>query len=133
MKRMVSLLLTLVLALLLAGCGGNAAAAADSAAAPRDNGSVSLETCGAPNGSRAGPYTRSGGRALPKAKLDAPKEAAAPCPPPGASSASASICIRARAASKSGPFSGERLTGFCGTTARARLSVRVRRPGVVRK
>lgn len=39
MKRMVSLLLTLVLALLLAGCGGNAAAAADSAAAPRDNGS----------------------------------------------------------------------------------------------
>ena len=38
MKRMVSLLLTLVLALLLAGCGGNAAAA-DSAAAPRDNGS----------------------------------------------------------------------------------------------
>ena len=39
MKRMVSLLLTLVLALLLAGCGGNAAASADSAAAPRDNGS----------------------------------------------------------------------------------------------
>ena len=39
MKRIVSLLLTLVLALLLAGCGGNAAAAADSAAAPRDNGS----------------------------------------------------------------------------------------------
>lgn len=39
MKRMVSLLLTLVLALLLAGCGGNAAVAADSAAAPRDNGS----------------------------------------------------------------------------------------------
>ena len=39
MKRMVSLLLTLVLALLLAGCGGNASAAADSAAAPRDNGS----------------------------------------------------------------------------------------------
>ena len=39
MKRMVSLLLTLVLALLLAGCGGNAAASSDSAAAPRDNGS----------------------------------------------------------------------------------------------
>ena len=36
MKRMVSLLLTLVLALLLAGCGGNAASS-DSAAAPRDN------------------------------------------------------------------------------------------------
>ena len=38
MKRMVSLLMTLVLALLLAGCGGNAASS-DSAAAPRDNGS----------------------------------------------------------------------------------------------
>ena len=39
MKRMVSLLLTLVLALLLAGCGGNAAASSDNAAAPRDPGS----------------------------------------------------------------------------------------------
>ena len=39
MKRMVSLLLALVLALLLAGCGGNAAASSDSAAAPRDDGS----------------------------------------------------------------------------------------------
>ena len=101
---------------------------------PRDNGSVSLETCGAPNGSRAGPYTLSGGSALPKPEPDAPKEEEAnPSPPPGSSSASAIIRIRARAASKSGPFSGERLTGFCGTTARARLSVRVRRPGVVRK
>ena len=37
MKRTVSLLLTLVLALLLAGCGGNNAAS-DTAAAPRDSG-----------------------------------------------------------------------------------------------